>query len=1282
MKPLDRKYLSLQFRNKIYSKNGTEFQSFFEDIMGKSFPDFQKIRPYGNQGDGGNDGYRKDSGIYYQVYAPNTPAIKEAEAAKKLKKDFQNLKENWDKISEIKEYNFVFNDKYGGSIQLLEERISKLKENNLNIEFKLLLAKDLEKLFFTLNESDILNLGFDIDLREAISNTYKYLEKVEIELDRENARFALKILENSKDIISKLEDEKLFLEYEILECKCFKKLEKIDEAKEKYENISIRFPRDPRAFLNLAEIYLNDKDFDKNKELLEKAKEIDNNHWLLKLEELVRKNHLGEKIDAVNINEKIFPDDPKVKANFYRLHALFLEESGDNTKADSFVEKAIYLNPNRFRNHTAKLSLIESRLFSNQDTSQISQKSQELLEEVEKVEKKFLEFGDIGARNKAILNLKKLNALRVQENYLDFKKVSQETFKLVITCYFNKQIDRMLVGLLKVVSLLDNDFNQLLEYLKNSKKEISDELLKVLIFQFNIRNNLFIEGKKFFEEINNQKYIDFIYDLESKNDEKVLKFLDNDIQFAIAFANTTKNLPELRRRIIKNLPNDKDIQKEKLLLLLNYDEENFDEAFEILKEIDLTNLGYLECEPILKIVQEKKAWDFEIIILEKLLEKEKDEKVTFNLKLQLFNAYFNLKKFTEVIGTGEKLLNQDSYENILNIRNKEVLLVKTILACFERGKADNKAFEKSKEILEKYQLAQPTFEFKAGIEAEVYLKNNEPNKALESIIEGIKIKKVLTPEEYVKLYLVMSIQIGNQIKLNLDSLNKVDKNTFVKLKNRDRWYFIGNGNELDAIKISKENDKYTLFIDQTLGDKIVFRDKYSSENREEIVESIFSIEKYILWQTVQNFKKLSKDNVLDDIQMIEVPEKEGTIDPKYLLKFFEDIQKRTEPFFEMFCKNNVPLAMLAVNEGGLTNAIGRIQQENKGFINFGTGTIEELVKQKNIARNVIDKTLPFYIDGTSALVLSETGLFKKVYTHLSNLKVPQSVISLLVNIAEKFRYIPGQLGHIGYAQGKITFSLVEKDKKDLIQSNFLESIKLLESKPENISVISLANKVDCFLEQKVPEESCDACILAQKENLSVLTEDFLYLKMNESETNKKSPEYFSSFVLLRVLYEEGKVSFDEYLDFFGYLSSHRFRFLSLSSYDIERAVFGDGKIKTVSPKNIRKLNFSLTLSEEYGVPFQMAFTVVGRFLLRVFVDDTILPEIIERIFVEIIESFPTKMDKKNFGQMLLRFCIQAVEQNKSNLIFNFKSETIQKKIDKLLQAIGIFNSETQLWIPT
>lgn len=79
---IDKQYLSLQFKDKVHQKNGSEFQSFFENVAQKVYPDFQKVRPYGNEGDGGNDGYRPSDGIYYQMYAPKDPEEKDSAAAK------------------------------------------------------------------------------------------------------------------------------------------------------------------------------------------------------------------------------------------------------------------------------------------------------------------------------------------------------------------------------------------------------------------------------------------------------------------------------------------------------------------------------------------------------------------------------------------------------------------------------------------------------------------------------------------------------------------------------------------------------------------------------------------------------------------------------------------------------------------------------------------------------------------------------------------------------------------------------------------------------------------------------------------------------------------------------------------------------------------------------------------------------------------------------------------------------------------------------------------------
>jgi hypothetical protein len=802
-KPLDKYYLLIQFQNQILLKYGTEFQEFFEKIFKKVYPNFRPIKPY--QGDGGNDGYIKDAGIYYQVYAPKVPKINERKAAKKLQDDFHKLEKEWNDISSINEYVFVYNDKYDGSIQLLEAAVTKLNSTNPTIDFKLYLASDLEQDFFLLNEFDFIELGFNTNRRLAVRNAYDYFNRVETELDRENAKFAQKILEINRNIVIEIDDEDLLLEYEILESRCLRKIENIDEAKTNYESIATRFPNDSRALLYLAEIYLVDKDFIKNNEFLIKAKKNDPDFWLYKLEELARKIYRNEAIDIANIDESLFSKNPKIRSSFYRLYSAAYERSNDPSNADRFIEIAIKLNPDRFNNYVLKLWFIENRMIQNQDYSQRIQMSQELIGKIEELEEKFIIYGDIGARNKINLNNKKLHAFLIQDNLNDYIQVAQETIELVLTCYLNKEIEQSISDIFQVVFLPDDELTRVLEYIKSSIKVISEPLCNSIITQFYEKERLLTDGKEFFEAINSQRHLNFINDLENGNFENALKFVLQDIGFAIKIA-TLKCFPEFRKMIVENIPDEGEIQKDKLLLLLNYQENNFDEAFEILQQLDLSSLNYVECLPMLHIAQLKEAWDFEIIILKKLLKKERNVTNIFRQKMDLFNAYLNSKNYIEMVDMGEHLLEEDSKNKFLDANVKLGLLSNTILACIERGKVDSESFIKAKELFKKHPIANPSFEFKVGIEAALYLNTREVEKALNSVIDGVKIKKVLSSQEYAKLYPLLSLEIGNQIDIDLKSLDSVQHDTFVKLETKDQWYFVGIDNELDAIRIAETNE--------------------------------------------------------------------------------------------------------------------------------------------------------------------------------------------------------------------------------------------------------------------------------------------------------------------------------------------------------------------------------------------------------------------------------------------------------------------------------------------
>ncbi|HEV3037206.1 MAG TPA: hypothetical protein VHA33_05410 [Candidatus Angelobacter sp.] len=1255
--------MSLQFWNKVYQKTGTEFQAFFEAIM-EHTAGFQKIKPYGSEGDKGNDGYRPTEGIYYQVYAPTDPSDKEADAAQKFADDFTKLKNGWDKISTIKQYNFVYNDKGSGLTIKLETAKAELRGANPAIEFIVFTPKDLEKIFFTLNADQIASLGFDVDSRNAIQNVRDYLVKLEAELDKESGGFVLRALQNIKDIIVRHNDESLFLDFEFVETRALQKNEKTREAREKYESIIKRYPRDSRAFLYLAELYLNNEEFDKNSELLEKAEQISPDFWLLHLEKLIREIKLGNKVDPSTVDEQTFPTEPKARSHFYRVYSVLLGQSAD-PRAESFIERAIQLNPDKFNNYDVRISLFEDRIFLEPDGKKQREMADSLLKEIDTVEKKFSDAGGIGPRTQSILNIKRLHLHILREDASAIERLAKETLGLVLNCYLDFSMEQLIADLIHFVELPQYDLSKLQGYLKPAEKPLTDFLTKTLVLQFLHKKSLFTEGKEFFRQAKKQTILELITAVENRNYAQVVDLVKDDLQFAVDFVLGIKEPAELRRKIVEALPDDGTIQKEKLFLLLYQEEGDTDKAFELLRKMDLSKLSYAECLPTLKIAQEKKAWDSVLVLLQKLLSHEKDKARSLQIKLQLFTTNFNLERFPEAIRIGRDILANPREIALLDEHNQEILVVQTTYAYLKRGDAS------AKDFVATHASFLRSFEGKISAEAEAYLKSGDATNALRAVVEGVRLLKHPSPEQYGMLFFIFS-QLGNLLPdFTPTSSSEVSNGCFVKLKEQERWFYIGEGEGLDATRIAVTGDNYGAFIAKKPGEKISFANKYRSENPEYEIEMILPIERYILWQSRHNAQKLSEEHRWTAMEIIEVPMTEGLIDTKYLIARLEDEAKQRRDFFDTYCEQNVPLAFLALSEGSLANAIGHITSEQKGFIKASTGNQGELNQQKTVAKKMIAGEA-FYLDGTSALMLSETGFLQRIYRFVPNLRIPQSVITLLLGLRDKFEYQPGQAGHLGYAKGRITVSPLDRSRGEAIKMNFENSIHLLETKPQNISAISSANKASVFSEQRIPASLADACILAQKEGVPVLTEDFLYLKANEIETKKVAPEYCCSLMLLRVLYEQGKISFDEYLDYFAYLSVYRVRFLPIATEDVEKAVFGEWTIRVVRPEHLRKFNFPLTLSEEYGVAPPVAFQLVVHFFIKILVDDSVLASMAERIFAEIVSLFPTNESRKSLGRLLLAVGVQFIQKNRQNLIIGSQ---VQEKLDVITQFLRVYNPD-------
>lgn len=146
-----------KFQNKLLSSDKQTFEDLFTKVMQLYNKNFQPVKPQGKEGDKKCDGFNKETGQYYQAYAPEDLSGKEKTAQNKLNDTINGIFAFWQPISPVKEFYFVINDQYKGawpsiSLQLTEiAQKYKIKADNL-------LCKDLEDIFLQLQEDDIIEI--------------------------------------------------------------------------------------------------------------------------------------------------------------------------------------------------------------------------------------------------------------------------------------------------------------------------------------------------------------------------------------------------------------------------------------------------------------------------------------------------------------------------------------------------------------------------------------------------------------------------------------------------------------------------------------------------------------------------------------------------------------------------------------------------------------------------------------------------------------------------------------------------------------------------------------------------------------------------------------------------------------------------------------------------------------------------------------------------------------------------------------------------------------------
>jgi len=151
--------MNLRFRMKVLSSEGSAFEELFSQVMYASDNSFQQVKPQGQLGDRKNDGFVKNTGTYYQVYAPADLFLSDENAVKKLQTDFIGLLNYWPQNGfTVKVFRYAVNDKFKGCGPATITEIEKLAQQNPSIDIALFTSNNLLSEFKKLRDEDKIEI--------------------------------------------------------------------------------------------------------------------------------------------------------------------------------------------------------------------------------------------------------------------------------------------------------------------------------------------------------------------------------------------------------------------------------------------------------------------------------------------------------------------------------------------------------------------------------------------------------------------------------------------------------------------------------------------------------------------------------------------------------------------------------------------------------------------------------------------------------------------------------------------------------------------------------------------------------------------------------------------------------------------------------------------------------------------------------------------------------------------------------------------------------------------
>ncbi len=1239
-------YLRLQFRLKISENDSQPFQKFAEGILEESNPSFRKVDAWQGNGDGGNDGFYDDgSGIFYQMYAPINPEEKSKEAANKLKTDFDKLKREWGEFSKIQEYRFLFNDKNRGTTKEIEEALESLRQENHGICFTLFLSNDLEQVFLGLSCSSMKTLGFAIDSRDTHQLMINFLGTIWPNLDKENLPEAKKQIDFVKDNSGLfLKDPEIDVEITLLQASYFMLAQSTEKARDCIEDSLGIHRNDMQLLAKLAEVCLLLGDKRRAEELLQQMREIDASSVPLMIMQA-----------SLSINDENYNDATKtlvplvsretgeirVKAKVRCLLGISYYNQHEFKKAEEVIGEAISLLPDKlFYHYLYRLTQYQTIVTDYKDEKQEQQnKFQDLFKQLGQDKQKYqLEDIELSANRWCF------NALLVVVDYSltnDIKDVFIKLIGSVCKLKFDRQIEQPLITLLSYLLLPPKELVSFVQYLLPYKTKLSPQFSQLLLLQLLIDKKQELAEELFYGQ-EDRKCFDLVTLLKENKFQKFADLMDDQL-FISVLAKSDAIAPELRMLLINKV--DDTHQKQKLLFFFHFDQEQYQQAYEILQDIEPLENKY-DYSVAQNVCYRQKDWAKVVEYSLLLLQGERREDLVHGLRINLLTAYSMLGNDQETVSIGKAILREE-YGSLILTDNQLIMIESTILQVYlKKSSVYPGELQKAVALLEQYPIHTPSFEFHALLVPQIYFKNKDIDKALESIVYGLGENP--TKEQYAQ---ISSLLLFNSLDKNgfpgyEESLPEIIPDCFIKFSQENEWIYFGDKNKLDAgFRIESGAPNYPLLLGKKLHEHVSIPQKYNSPYEYGEVQSICSRISYMIFRSRECFKYLSAKGNLEGIQVISCNLKEK--DPQKALEnlhsAMKDIYQPVENCLSQFKDKPIPVSFSASTMYGVISLLDTISESEKGYIDFSCGDPSSDETERCLAEDILNGKRPFVCDVISLFLFIESGLSLKEWFGDLHLIIARSSLNFLYELNKGMWGKVDSEKSLSYREGHI--SLVPNDKGSIraFVDRTKKLIELFESKLSD-SVIDVSEGCRPTTGQcsKVPPEIIDSVIVATQKGLPLLTGDLSPVIVYEHESKTKRIETFSFLTLIRGLYAKGSLTFLDVLQCFGYLCQRRFRFLPFSSDDLVKAVFGD-KIDYFYPKNIQYFHFSYLLTKAYGFSEESVMAQLRSFFGIAFFKNLSIQHL-KQLLSEIVMDLPEEYSRYGTSLSLLSYCLLVNQQ--------------------------------------